>query len=429
MELYNLRDRSQKLTFSEAVLRGGASHGGLFFPVKLPKLEQVDALLSLDFLPRSVHICQSLVGDEFSIGEIEEMVTSSLTFPAPVVQIEEHIRCLELFHGPTLAFKDFGARFMAQVLSTILSKRTRQQRVTILTATSGDTGAAVAHAFYRVPNIDVAVLYPSKRISVLQEKLFCTLGGNIRTFEVDGNFDDCQRLVKACFDDPSLVSTLGLTSANSINVSRLFAQTFYYFEGVAQSERSDLVVCVPSGNFGNLTAGLMARAMGLPVKAFVAATNDNDIVPSFLRTGKYETRDSVATLSNAMDVGAPNNWQRVVALYQGDEARLRSDLRAGSLSDDATRQAMRDVLAKGYLCDPHSAVAYRVLSDQLKSGEEGLFLSTAHPAKFKDVVQEITGKVMDLPEPLAAVEHKAILSEKLDNSLESLKRLLLSPKY
>jgi threonine synthase len=321
---------------------------------------------------------------------------------------------LELYHGPSLAFKDFGARFLARML--------KGER-TILTATSGDTGAAVAQAFWRLPGIRVVVLYPKGRVTPLQERQFASLGDNVLALSVDGAFDDCQALAKACFADPELSRELGLTSANSINVARLLAQTLYYFEGVARIGKPP-VIAVPSGNFGNLCAGLWAWKMGLPVKAFVAATNANRTVPDYLETGEYRPRPSVATLSNAMDVGAPSNWERIADLFAGDWQSLRAHLRWGSLDDAGTRQAIRDLDARGYLADPHGAVAWAVLEKKLLPGETGLFLATAHPAKFKESLEPVLGREIPLPAALAELLDRPLLAEPLANDAEALKRRL-----
>ncbi len=299
--------------------------------------------------------------------------------------------------------------------------------MTILTATSGDTGAAVAHAFWRRPGVRVVVLYPDGRISDLQERQLATLGGNVTALAVEGSFDDCQALVKAAFADPELAAGLGLTSANSINVARLLPQTLYYAEAVAQLRHRGIeeapVIAVPSGNFGNLCAGLLARGMGLPVRAFVAATNANTTVPDYLETGDYRPRPSLATLSNAMDVGAPNNWERIEHLFGGDLAALRKALRWGSQSDGETRERIRELAALGYLADPHAAVAYGVLRERLEPGETGVFLGTAHPAKFLPVYEEM-GIEVPLPEPLAALAGLPLAKREIPNRFAALREAL-----
>lgn len=342
---------------------------------------------------------------------IYRRVKAAFAFPAPVASVEPDIAALELFHGPTLAFKDFGGRFMAQMLQEVAGN----EPVTILTATSGDTGAAVAHAFYGLENVRVVILYPQGKISPLQEKLFCTLGGNIQTIAIEGDFDDCQALVKQAFDDEELKKALGLNSANSINISRLLAQICYYFEAVAQlpqEARNQLVVSVPSGNFGDLTAGLLAKSLGLPIKRFIAATNANDTVPRFLATGQWQPHNTVATLSNAMDVSRPNNWPRVEELFRRKIWQLK-ELAYGHVSDDVTRQTVRELSQLGYISEPHAAIAYRVLRDTLQPGEFGLFLGTAHPAKFKEVVDEILSSDLPLPAELAERANLPLLSHQM----------------
>ena len=351
------------------------------------------------------------------------MVSNAFTFPAPVVKVEEGVYALELFHGPTLAFKDFGGRFMAQALATVRG----DGKITILTATSGDTGAAVAHAFYGLENIEVVILYPKGKISPLQEKLFCTLGGNIRTVAINADFDACQALVKQAFDDEELRTAIGLNSANSINISRLLAQVCYYFEAAAQlsqAERENLVVSVPSGNFGNLTAGLIAKTLGLPIKRFIASTNANDTVPRYLRSGKWEPNATVATLSNAMDVSRPNNWPRVEELFKRNGWNLK-DLASAGLNDTETEAALKAQYAKGYLCEPHGAIAYQVLKDELQAGETGLFLCTAHPAKFKESVERILNIELPLPEALDKHNKLPLLSDEMENDFATLRAYLL----
>ncbi|STQ46376.1 Threonine synthase [Ewingella americana] len=349
---------------------------------------------------------------------------SAFAFPAPVAKVSDDIACLELFHGPTLAFKDFGGRFMAQVLTQVSG----DQPVTILTATSGDTGAAVAHAFHGMKNVRVVILYPKGKISPLQEKLFCTLGDNIHTVAIDGDFDQCQALVKQAFDDEELKHELKLNSANSINISRLLAQICYYFEAVAQlpqEARNQLVISVPSGNFGDLTAGLLAKSLGLPVKRFIAATNANDTVPRFLANGEWAPKTTVATLSNAMDVSQPNNWPRVEELYRRKIWKLK-DLGFGAVSDDTTEDAMRELADIGYISEPHAAIAYRVLRDQLQPGEFGLFIGTAHPAKFKESVEAILSQEIDLPKELAERADLPLLSHDLPADFSEMRRFLMA---
>ena len=385
---------------------------------------EIDEMLKLDFVTRSAKILSAFIGDEIPQEILEERVRAAFAFPAPVANVESDVGCLELFHGPTLAFKDFGGRFMAQMLTHIAGDKP----VTILTATSGDTGAAVAHAFYGLPNVKVVILYPRGKISPLQEKLFCTLGGNIETVAIDGDFDACQALVKQAFDDEELKVALGLNSANSINISRLLAQICYYFEAVAQlpqEARNQLVVSVPSGNFGDLTAGLLAKSLGLPVKRFIAATNVNDTVPRFLHDGQWSPKATQATLSNAMDVSQPNNWPRVEELFRRKIWQLK-ELGYAAVDDETTQQTMRELKELGYTSEPHAAVAYRALRDQLNPGEYGLFLGTAHPAKFKESVEAILGETLDLPKELAERADLPLLSHNLPADFAALRKLMMN---
>jgi threonine synthase len=422
MKLYNIKENDEQVSFGQAVRQGLGRNQGLFFPSELPKFEDVDALLAEDFVTRSGKILSAFIGEELSPEQVSQLVDAAFQFPAPIKQVKDGVYALELFHGPTLAFKDFGGRFMAQSLAAVSDGG----KITILTATSGDTGAAVAHAFYGIENINVVILYPKGKISPMQEKLFCTLGKNIHTVAINADFDACQSLVKHAFDDAALREEIGLNSANSINISRLMAQICYYFEAAAQmskEERENLVVSVPSGNFGNLTAGLLAKALGLPIKRFVAATNANDTVPRYLETGKWDPKPTVATTSNAMDVSQPNNWSRIEELCQIKDWGLDT-LGKGSVTDEQSAESVRDLNGLGYLCEPHGAIAYRVLDEQLQEGETGLFLCTAHPAKFKEVVDEILETDIDVPGPLAKHAAMELLSEELDNDFDALKAVL-----
>lgn len=418
MRLISTRDAATTATFREAVLAGIAPGGGLWMPEPLPRFEDWPELLDLDWSRRCEVLLDRLLADELGREPLARAVRDALNFPVPLVEVRPNIVfALELFHGPTLAFKDFGARFFAAVLDLV---RDPGHPVTILTATSGDTGAAVAQAFWKRQGVRAVVLYPKGRVSALQERQFSTLGENVTALAVDGAFDDCQALVKACFADPELSARHGLTSANSINVARLLPQTLYYAEAVAQLRRRGIaeppVIAVPSGNFGNLCAGLLARAMGLPVKAFVAATNANDTVPEYLDTGAYRPRPSVATISNAMDVGAPNNWERIEHLFEGDLEELRRVLRWGWKTDEETGQVIRDLHARGYLADPHAAVAYGVLEDRLAPGETGVFLGTAHPAKFLPVY-EAMGIAVPIPESLRVLLDRPLLAREIPNEI------------
>jgi len=411
MLLANIKYKAQQVSFEQAVKIGLGRDQGLFFPQSITPLEDIDKILAMPFIERSGAIISHLLQGEIDQKDATAMVDKAFQFPAPLAKVAEGLYNLELFHGPTLAFKDFGARFMAQCLSRFSG----DEKLTILTATSGDTGAAVAHAFHGIDNIRVVILYPRGKISLLQEKLFCALGGNIETIAVDGTFDDCQALVKASFEDQQLRQQIGLNSANSINISRLFAQVCYYFEAMSQlpqEQRAKAVVSVPSGNFGNLTAGVIAKVLGLPVKRFIAATNENDTVPRYLASGQWQPNDTVATLSNAMDVSQPNNWPRVeFMIEQGwfDHALLSSH----RIDEDATQIGIKELYQKDYLAEPHSAVAYKALKLELKEDEVGIFLGTAHPAKFKESVENILGELIPLPKELAEVAGKTILSKQM----------------
>lgn len=423
MNLYNIKHPEEQVNFAQAVRQGLGKDQGLFFPENIPHLSNIDELLALPLVERSQKILGALIGEEIPQAQLEQMVRNAFTFPAPVAKVEDNIYALELFHGPTLAFKDFGGRFMAQALATVRG----DGKITILTATSGDTGAAVAHAFYGLENIEVVILYPKGKISPLQEKLFCTLGGNIRTIAINADFDACQALVKQAFDDAELRQATGLNSANSINISRLLAQVCYYFEAAAQlpkEQRENLVVSVPSGNFGNLTAGLIAKTLGLPIKRFIAATNANDTVPRYLHSGNWSPNATVATLSNAMDVSRPNNWPRVEELFKRNGWAL-NELHSAAISDVQTEDTLRAMNQLGYLCEPHGAVAYEVLKQDLQPGETGLFLCTAHPAKFKESVERILDLTLPLPEALDKHNKLPLLSDEMENDFAHLRAYLL----
>ena len=376
------------------------------------------------FVERSIEVLRTLIGDELAEGELNAIVETAFSFGAPVEQVNDNVYSLELFHGPTLAFKDFGGRFMAQTLSRI----SEGKPITILTATSGDTGAAVAHAFHGIENINVVILFPKGKISKLQEKLFTTLGGNIHTVAIEADFDACQSLVKSAFDDPDVREGLHLNSANSINISRLLAQVCYYFEAISQlpkEKRDQVVISVPSGNFGNLTAGMIAKAMGLPIKRFIAATNLNDTVPRYLKTGEWDPKSTVATISNAMDVSQPNNWPRIEALIERgyiDKACLKGEM----VDEEYTQLAMRQLAQQGYTSEPHAAIAYRAVSHDLEEGEIGLFLGTAHPAKFRETVENVLGNPISLPKPLADVAGEDSLAVDLPATYEALKQHMMS---
>lgn len=424
MELANLKDPTDVASFQQAVKKGLGKNQGLFFPNTFTPLDDIEALLALPLQERSALILSHLIGDEMPKSTIDEIVDHAFNFPAPVEAVTDNVKTLELFHGPTLAFKDFGGRFMAQCLSRI----SEGAPITILTATSGDTGAAVAHAFHGIENINVVILFPEGKISPLQEKLFTTLGGNIHTYAVKGDFDACQALVKTAFDDPDVRDGLHLNSANSINISRLLAQVCYYFEAFSQlpkEEYGKVVLSVPSGNFGNLTAGMIAKALGLPIKRFVASTNSNDTVPRYLKTGEWAPNDTVATMSNAMDVSRPNNWPRIEAMVE--RGIIASDTISGvAVDEESTMIAMRELAQKGYTSEPHAAIAFSALEHTLTEDEVGLFLGTAHPAKFRETVENVLGTPISLPEPLAKCAAEKSLAEPIENSYDALKQAMFA---
>lgn len=431
MKFYSTNNHKLQVPLRQAVIRGLASDNGLYMPVDIPQLPNdfFTRLPQMSFVDIATRVASELVGDEVPRKELKAMVQETLQFDAPVVQLEDDVYCLELFHGPTMAFKDFGARFMSQLLGYFAREQDRD--ISILVATSGDTGSAVANGFFDVPHTRVTVLYPSGKVSEIQEKQFATLGRNVTAVEVEGTFDDCQRMVKQAFLDDELQQRFFLTSANSINIARLIPQTFYYFNAYAQlaTQGRPLVFAVPSGNFGNLTGGLIAKRMGLPVYQFVAATNINDIVPTFLETRIFEPKPSVSTISNAMDVGNPSNFVRMIELYHEDFDALVADIAGYRFTDEETRAAMRHMHdTTGYVLDPHGAIAYlglrRYLADH--SGVSGVFLETAHPGKFKDVVEATLGRQIELPAALRHFQEKKKQSVKIGNRYEQIKDLLLN---
>jgi len=406
MKYYSIIDRNHQVSLQQAVTQGLAPGQGLYMPQRIDRLPDsfLNSLSSLSFQEIGREVATHLVGEDVPSGELERIVNHTLQFDAPLVEIEKDIFALELFHGPTLAFKDFGARFLSGLLGFFAKQQ--QKEIVILVATSGDTGSAVANGFYNVPGTRVIVLYPSGKVSDIQEKQFTTLGGNITALEVNGTFDDCQRLVKHAFSDDELNRKFFLTSANSINIARLIPQSFYYFWAYAQlkNKSNPVVISVPSGNFGNLTAGLMAKRMGLPIHQFIAATNLNKIVPDFFSSGMFEPRESVSTISNAMDVGNPSNFPRMYDLYGNDFNSLSADVVSYFFSDEDTKLAMKNVYqSSNYIMDPHGAVGYLGLQKYASSGSKatGIFLETAHPVKFKEVVEETIQNEIGMPQRLA----------------------------
>ena len=400
-------------SLAEAVVRGLATDKGLYMPERIVPLPQefYDGIDRLSFQEIAYEVARAFFGEDIPADDLRHIVYDTLPFDAPVVHVDGNIYSLELYHGPTLAFKDVGARFMARMLGYFNSQQStvdsQQSTVNVLVATSGDTGSAVANGFLGVEGIHVYVLYPKGKVSAIQEAQFTTLGQNITAIEVDGVFDDCQRLVKSAFMDAELNAHMKLTSANSINVARFLPQAFYYFYAYAQMKRmgkaDELVFCVPSGNFGNITAGLFAQRMGLPVKRFIAANNSNDIFYQYLQTGEYHARPSVLTIANAMDVGDPSNFARIVDLYGGSHAEICSRISGATYADEQIAETLADTYERtGYLLDPHGACGYRALAEGLQTTEQGVFLETAHPAKFRDTVEAITHTEVAVPERLQA---------------------------
>ena len=405
MLYYSTNGNAPLADLRKAVVKGLAEDRGLYMPRKLKKLPEsfFKSISGLSFQEIAFKVAEAFFGEDIPEDRLRSIVYDTLRFDCPVVKVKKNIYSLELFHGPTLAFKDVGARFMARLLQYF---REGGDMVNVLVATSGDTGSAVANGFLGVAGTRVFVLYPKGKVSPIQECQFTTLGSNITALEIDGVFDDCQALVKNAFMDKELNSLMKLTSANSINVARFLPQSFYYFYAYAQMQAlglaDNLVMCVPSGNFGNICSALFAKAMGLPVKRFIAANNINDVFYKYLQTGVYTPKHSVQTLANAMDVGDPSNFARILDLYGHDWTRIRSDISGAVVNDSAIKKTILECWRdNGYLLDPHGACGFRALSDGLKPGEAGVFCETAHPAKFKDTVEKVIGEPVDIPERLA----------------------------
>lgn len=431
MKYYSTNHKAEDATLRDAVIRGLAPDRGLYMPQHIRQLPEsfFSSIDRMSLQEISYAVASAFFGEDIPADDLKRIVYDTMSFPIPVVQVEDNIWSLELFHGPTLAFKDVGARFMARLLGYF--NRNEKQLVNVLVATSGDTGSAVANGFLGVEGVHVYVLYPKGKVSPIQECQFTTLGQNITAVEVDGVFDDCQALVKSAFMDSELNSRMKLTSANSINVARFLPQAFYYFAAYARMKeagRSDnLVVCVPSGNFGNITAGLFGWKMGLPVRRFIAANNANDIFYNYLKSGVYSPKPSVQTLANAMDVGDPSNFARILALYGGSHAEICAGISGATYCDEQIRETLRDTyLRTGYLMDPHGSCGYRALKEQLLPGECGIFLETAHPAKFKEKVDAITGGDVEIPARLQAFMKGTKQSVPLSRDFSDFREFLLS---
>ena len=432
MKYYSTNQQAPIATLEKAVVKGLAEDKGLYMPEHIKPLpkEFFDNIENLSFQEIAYTVADAFFGEDVPAEDLKRIVYDTLSFDVPAVKVTDSIYSLELFHGPTLAFKDVGARFMARLLQYFLKKEGKGE-VNVLVASSGDTGSAVANGFLGVDGIHVYVLYPKGKVSPIQECQFTTLGQNITAVEVDGVFDDCQALVKSAFMDADLNAHMRLTSANSINVARFLPQSFYYFYAYAQMKRlglaDQLVVCVPSGNFGNICSALFGKKMGLPIKRFIAANNANDIFFKYLQTGKYEPKASVQTIANAMDVGDPSNFARIYDLYGKDHAAICADISGATYADSQIADTIRQVEATtGYVCDPHGACGFRALQEGLEPGETGIFLETAHPAKFKDTVDSILGKSIDIPAKLQAFMQGTKQSTPMTRHFADFKQYLLA---
>ena len=432
MKYYSTNKSTANVSLEEAVTKGLANDKGLFMPEQIKSLPQsfFDNLSNMSLQEISYEVAKSFFGDDVDDKSLKEIVYDTMNFDIPLVKVEENIYSLELYHGPTLAFKDVGARFMARLLAYFIGKKS-DKVVNVLVATSGDTGSAVANGFLGVEGINVFVLYPKGLVSEIQEKQFTTLGQNITSIEIDGTFDDCQRLVKSAFMDDELKRNLTLTSANSINVARFLPQSFYYFKAVAElyklGIKEKIVGAVPSGNFGNITAGIFGKKMGLGISRFIAANNSNDIFLNYLNTGKYEPKASVATIANAMDVGDPSNFARVYDLYKGDHKAICAEISGCRYTDQDIAETVKGTFEKtNYILDPHGACGYQALKDQLKDGETGFFIETAHPAKFLDTVEGIIEAKVEIPERLAEFMKGEKKSVELSSNFEDFKAFLLA---
>lgn len=435
MKYYNLKDKKEVVDFKTATIKSQGDQKGLFFPENITSLDK-EFIQNLQLYSNeeiAFRCMKDFIGDEIPSEVLKKIAAETVSFDIPLRKINGKISILELFHGPTLAFKDVGARFMSRCLSYFLKDNTK--KVTVLVATSGDTGGAVAHGFYNVPGIDVVILYPGNKVSKVQEKQLTALGGNISALEVNGNFDDCQNLVKQAFSDKNINSELFLTSANSINIARWLPQQIYYVLALKQwqqNESTNPVICVPSGNFGNICAGLLTYFRGLPVEHFVAACNKNDVVSDYLQTQQYQPKKAVATLSNAMDVGDPSNFTRILELFNRQFNDLKNMISAYTVDDESTLLTIQEVYQKhGYILDPHSAVAYSSLEKYLNEnpGKKGFILGTAHPVKFPETVEKATQISVKIPEALKDLMKKDKKTVKINADFEELKRFLLNKNH
>lgn len=431
MRYYSTNNRSKYVSLHDAVVNGLAEDRGLYMPEKINRLpeEFFNNIDKMSFQEISFEVAKAFFSDDVDEKSLKDIVYDTLSFDCPVKKVCDNIWTLELFHGPTLAFKDVGARFMARLLEYFI-RQEAHQTVNVLVATSGDTGSAVANGFLGVDGIHVYVLYPKGKVSKIQECQFTTLGKNITAIEIDGVFDDCQSLVKSAFMDKDLNKHMKLTSANSINVARFLPQAFYYFNAYARMKANglaeNLVMCVPSGNFGNITAGLFAMEMGLPIRRFIAANNANNIFYNYLKTGVYEPKPSIQTIANAMDVGDPSNFARIYDLYNGSHDKISSIISGATYTDDEIKAAVKQCFKdNGYILDPHGACGYQALKDNLKKGETGVFCETAHPAKFKDTIEKIIDTEIEIPQRLSDFMKGKKQAVELSNKFDDFKTFLL----
>jgi len=432
MKYYSTNKKVEGVSLEDAVVKGLAEDKGLFMPNSIKALPQTffDTIETLSFQEIAYTVADAFFGEDVEAEALKKIVYETLNFDTPIVPVTDNIYSLELYHGPTLAFKDVGGRFMSRLLGYFIQKQAKT-KVNVLVATSGDTGSAVANGFLGVEGIHVYVLYPKGLVSPIQECQFTTLGQNITALEVDGTFDDCQALVKSAFMDAELNAHMKLTSANSINVARFLPQSFYYFYAYAQlkklNKNKEVVMCVPSGNFGNITAGLFAKRMGLPIKRFIAANNRNDIFLQYLQTGQYNPRPSISTIANAMDVGDPSNFARVLDLYSNSHEAIKTEISGVSYNDEQIAVTLKICFDEtGYLLDPHGACGYQALKDGLRVNETGVFLETAHPAKFLETVERIIGQKVDIPQKLQEFMKGEKQSLELSKDFDGFKKYLLS---
>lgn len=436
MRYYSTNRISPEVSLKEAVIKGLAPDKGLYMPERIPTIPKAffNNIGDMSLTDIAYVVSNTLFADDIESSKLQEIVNDTLNFEIPLVKVNDNKYSLELFHGPTLAFKDVGARFMARLLGHFNASEGSDE-VNVLVATSGDTGSAVANGFLNVPGVKVYVLYPKGKVSKIQEAQFTTLGSNITAIEVEGTFDDCQAMVKAAFMDEELNQAKKLTSANSINVARFLPQMFYYFHAYAQLKKmgmpvDNVVVAVPSGNFGNICSALIGHRMGLPVKRFIAANNRNDIFYQYLLTGQYNPRPSIATIANAMDVGDPSNFARILDLYGKSWDKIKAFISGTTYTDEEIKETLKKVYdTTGYVMDPHGAVAYRALDENLKPGEVGIFLETAHPAKFKDTVEDIIGNKISIPEKLKAFMAGEKKTVKMTSQFPAFKKFLLKSNF